>query len=77
MSTWYSESMTWYSPVWSVVTGGDAVLAGVVRELIAVCEEGDVDMVLEANDVVLACVVRGHKRRRNTRLCGLGPRSSL
>ena len=77
MSTLYPESMKWYSPVWSVVTGGDAARACVVCDPIPVCEEGDVDMVFKVDDVILACVVHGHRRRRSTRPCGPGSYSSL
>ena len=72
MSTWYLKPMTWYSPVWSVAAGGDAVLACAVWDPVPVRAEGDVDMVFKVDDVVLACVVRGHRRRRKTRLCGPG-----
>ena len=46
-------------PAWSVITGSEAVLARVVRGPMPVCEEGDVDVVVEADDEVLACAVYG------------------
>ena len=77
MPTWYLKPMMWYSPMWSVVTCGDAILARVVWDSVPVSAEGDVDMVLKVDDVALACVVRGHRRRRSTRLCVPGSHCSL